>query len=105
MAAGSYVYYAHSFAAPLARGVFCLSRVQGLQVAPVARSTGRLQIGGACPAFRTYDNLYPLTTIVPFTGVVDELRIKAPGQYADLMNTSAADAISPARRVIPWPNY
>jgi len=86
-------------------GVFCLSRVQGLQVAPVARSTGRLQIGGACPAFRTYDNLYPLTTIVPFTGVVDELRIKAPGQYADLMNTSAADAITPARRVIPWPNY
>jgi hypothetical protein len=86
-------------------GEFCLSRVQGLQVAPVARSTGRLQIGGTCAAFRTHDNLYPLTTIVPFSGVVDELRIKAPGQYADLMNTGVPAAITLARRVIPWPNY
>lgn len=86
-------------------GVFCLSRVQGLQTAPAARSTGRLQIGGTCPAFRTYDNLYPLTTIVPFSGAVDELRIKAPGQYADLMDGGVPDAITLARRVIPWPNY
>ena len=86
-------------------GGFCISRLQGLQSAPIARSTGVLKIGGACPAFNTYDNPAPLTTIVPFTGVVDELRIKAPGQYADLMNSGVADAITPARRVIPWPNY
>ena len=86
-------------------GGFCIERLQGLQSAPVARSTGALKVGGACPAFNTYDNPAPLTTIVPFTGVVDELRIKAPGQYADLMNTGVADAITPARRVIPWPNY
>ena len=86
-------------------GVFCLSRVQGLHTAPAARSTGRLQIGGACAAFRTYDNLYPLTTIVPFSGTVDELRIKTPGQYADLMTGGTPNAITQARRVIPWPNY
>jgi hypothetical protein len=86
-------------------GVLSVSRVQGLQVAPVARSTGTLQIGGACRAFSTYDNLSPLTTIVPFSGAVDELRIKAPGQYADLMTGGVPSAITLARRVIPWPNY
>lgn len=86
-------------------GVLCLSRVQGLQTAPAARSTGTLKVGGACAAFRTYDNLYPLTTIVPFSGVVDELRIKTPGQYEDLMNGGVPAAITLARRVIPWPNY
>ncbi len=87
-------------------GVLCLSSLRGLGVAPVARSTGRLQIGGACAAFPSYvNNLYPLTTIVPFSGVVDELRIKTPGQYADLMDGDGPLAITLARRVIPWPNY
>lgn len=86
-------------------GVLCLSRVQGLQTAPAARSTGTLKVGGACAAFSTYDNTSPLVQIVPFSGVVDELRIKAPGQYADLMNGGVPAAITLARRVIPWPNY
>jgi hypothetical protein len=86
-------------------GNLSVSRTQGLLVAPVARSTGRLQIGGACAAFQTYDNLYPLTTMVPFSGTVDELRIKTPGQYADLMDGDGPLAITQARRVIPWPNY
>ncbi len=86
-------------------GVASVSRLQGLQSAPVARSTGTLKIGGGCAPFTTYDNEYPLTTGVVFTGVVDELRIKAPGQYADLMTAGLPDNITPARRVIPWPNY
>ncbi len=86
-------------------GAFCLSRVQVLQATASEKPTGLLKIGGACAVFRTYDRQYAPVTIVPFGGKIDELRIKAPGQYADLMNLSDPAAIPLTRRVIPWPNY
>ena len=81
------------------------ARSQLLTVAPVAQATGSLKIGGTCPAFKTNDNLNPLVTIIPFTGVIDELRIKTPGQYTANMNGGTPTAITAAQRVIPWPNY
>lgn len=71
----------------------------------VAAPTGRVQIGGYLPAMQPLIYAGPGPAIVPFTGVVDEVRITANGvnRYGSTTLTSGADLSAPLR-VIPWPN-
>lgn len=66
-----------------------------------------LQIGAACPQFRNTSNTQPLVNIVPFSGVLDELRITTPGRFNALQpgDGGLAQPIPATQRVIPWPNY
>jgi hypothetical protein len=66
-------------------------------------ATGLVRIGGTCPALPSLANNAP-TDIVAFTGVVDEARVTAANRYASQIGATP-QAIAPAYRVIPWPNY
>lgn len=69
----------------------------------LASPSGFLQVGGDCPLIEWVVNTGRSSSVVPLSGVVDELRITAPGRYDSY--TAPPIALPAMARVIPWPNY
>jgi hypothetical protein len=75
--------------------------------------TGTLRIGGATPTMEYANANVGLrkVTLVPFMGLIDELRITAYARNAAQILPGMGglgqqvSAIEPFARVIPWPNY
>ncbi|MEY2854659.1 MAG: hypothetical protein RL030_1791 [Pseudomonadota bacterium] len=71
---------------------------------------GTLRIGGTCPPVEYLD--YPRsTTLIGFSGAVDEVRVGNAPRHGDLLLPGVnglgiqISAIPSTRRVMPWPNY
>jgi len=62
----------------------------------------RLLIGGACPGLQGFN--FRIDNIVPFDGLIDEVRGTQATRHADRLGSSSFGLL-PADRVIPWPNY
>jgi hypothetical protein len=80
------------------------SGTQTVDAALLAAATGTLQIGGVCPAVDPRVN-NSVTVIVPFSGVVDELRVTTGARYAEYIDMPNNSTLPTSARVIPWPNY
>ena len=68
-----------------------------------AAPQGIVSVGGAIEAPEWIAGTERYSTLVPFSGVVDELRITTASRYAAY--TTPAIDLPAAARVIPWPNY
>lgn len=69
-----------------------------------ANAAQSLQIGGSIPAVEYLLENARQVSMLPFDGVIDELRIGVNSRYSGYFNYTNVFSIDATARVIPWPN-